>query len=101
MAGRSPSPLARQLTEHGIEIADTGPGIPPALLPRVFEPWLTTKPAGQGTGLGLSIAKNVILEHGGSIVATNLPHRGALFRIDLPSSVRETLETSPVPARVM
>ena len=90
-------------TAHGmwIEIADTGPGIPPALLPRVFEPWLTTKPAGQGTGLGLSIAKNVILEHGGSIVATNLPHRGALFRIDLPSSVRETLETSPVPARVM
>ena len=90
-------------TAHGtwIEIADTGPGIPPALLPRVFEPWLTTKPAGQGTGLGLSIAKNVILEHGGSIVATNLPHRGALFRIDLPSSIRESLETSPMPARVM
>jgi signal transduction histidine kinase len=90
-------------TAHGtwIEIADTGPGIPTALLPRVFEPWLTTKPAGQGTGLGLSIARNVILEHGGSIVATNLPHRGAMFRIDLPSSVRETFETTPTPARVM
>jgi signal transduction histidine kinase len=90
-------------TGHGtwIEIADTGPGIPPALLPRVFEPWLTTKPAGQGTGLGLSIAKNVILEHGGSIVATNLPQQGALFRIDLPTSMRDVGEPSSLPARVM
>jgi signal transduction histidine kinase len=90
-------------TAHGmwIEIADTGPGIPAPLLTRVFDPWLTTKPAGLGTGLGLSIAKNVILEHGGAIVATNLPERGASFRIDLPTAVRETPDTSPMPARVM
>ncbi len=69
-----------------IEVADTGPGIPPDLLPRIFEPWVTTKPAGHGTGLGLSITRDVIAGHGGSITARSEPGAGASFAIELPAS---------------
>jgi two-component system NtrC family sensor kinase len=67
-----------------VEIADTGPGIPAPIIERLFEPWVTTKPAGQGTGLGLAIVRNVIQAHGGSISASNAS-TGAAFVIDLPA----------------
>jgi two-component system, NtrC family, sensor kinase len=88
---------------HGmwIEIADTGPGIPSSVLPRIFDPWLTTKPKGAGTGLGLSITKDAITAHGGSISAGNLPHGGAIFRIELPAAVRPSGPVAAVPIRVM
>ena len=66
-----------------IEITDTGGGIPPELLPRVFDPWVTTKPAGHGTGLGLTITRDVIARHGGTISAASAPGR-TTFTIDLP-----------------
>jgi two-component system, NtrC family, sensor kinase len=69
-----------------ITIADTGTGIPAELLPKIFEPWVTTKAAGHGTGLGLSITRDVIGAHGGSIVAENVPEGGAAFTIELPES---------------
>jgi signal transduction histidine kinase len=50
---------------------------------RLFEPWVTTKPAGHGTGLGLAIVRQVIRAHGGSVSAHNQPH-GATIVIDLP-----------------
>jgi signal transduction histidine kinase len=53
-----------------IELTDTGGGIAPDLLPRIFEPWVTTKAAGRGTGLGLSITRDVIGRHGGTIDAS-------------------------------
>lgn len=84
-----------------IEITDTGPGIPVALLSRIFDPWLTTKPPGSGTGLGLSITKEVIAAHGGTITASNRPHGGAAFRIDLPAAVRPFVEPAAVSLRVM
>jgi signal transduction histidine kinase len=68
-----------------IQITDTGSGIAADLLPRIFEPWVTTKPAGQGTGLGLSITRDVIGGHGGSIVASSTPGAGATFTIELPA----------------
>lgn len=67
-----------------IEVNDTGPGIAPDLLPRIFEPWVTTKPPGRGTGLGLSITREVISTHGGAIRALNRPEGGASFIIELP-----------------
>ncbi len=67
-----------------IEISDTGPGIAPELLPRIFDPWVTTKPPGRGTGLGLSIAREVVAMHGGAIRARNRPGGGASFVIELP-----------------
>ena len=70
----------------GCEVADSGPGLPPADLPHIFEPFFTTKPVGQGTGLGLSISHGIIRAHGGEILATNRPEGGAAFRFDLPRS---------------
>ncbi len=69
-----------------VEITDTGGGIAPDLLPRVFEPWVTTKPAGRGTGLGLSITRDVVARHGGSIEAVSEPGR-TTFTIDLPAAI--------------
>jgi signal transduction histidine kinase len=67
-----------------IEIRDTGPGFPPGVLPRIFEPFYTTKEVGKGTGLGLAITYGIIQEHGGQISAANHPEGGALFTIHLP-----------------
>ncbi|OIP36462.1 MAG: hypothetical protein AUK27_01615 [Deltaproteobacteria bacterium CG2_30_66_27] len=65
-----------------IEIRDTGPGIDPEIMGRMFSPFLTTKP--KGTGLGLAICRQMIERHGGSVGAENDPAGGALFRIVLP-----------------
>ena len=79
-------------TEPGhaiVEIADTGVGIAPEVLDRIFEPWVTTKAAGQGTGLGLSIARAVVQRMGGAISANPRPAGGTVLRITLPSSNAE------------
>ena len=66
-----------------LEISDTGPGLPTQVLDHLFDPWVTTKPAGQGSGLGLAIVREVVRMHGGSISAHNRS-TGAVFIIDLP-----------------
>jgi signal transduction histidine kinase len=68
-----------------LEIRDTGTGIAPDILPRIFEPWVTTKPPGHGNGLGLSIARDVITGLGGTIKVESVPGRGTTFTIDLPA----------------
>jgi len=67
-----------------IEIEDTGPGIPPNLIERIFNPFFTTKPTGSGTGLGLSISLGIVREHEGRIWAENAPTGGARFVVELP-----------------
>ena len=67
-----------------LEVADTGPGIAPNIIDRLFEPWVTTKPAGQGTGLGLAIVRDVVRGHGGTVSAHNRPEGGTVFVIELP-----------------
>jgi two-component system, NtrC family, sensor kinase len=74
----------RRDTTARIEVTDTGTGIEPELVPRVFEPWVTTKPVGKGTGLGLSIAKEVVAAHGGTMGVSSEPGRGTTFTIELP-----------------
>ncbi len=67
-----------------IEVADSGTGIAPEHLHRVYDPFFTTKPARQGTGLGLAVTYGIIKEHGGSIEVANRAGGGAQFRIELP-----------------
>ncbi len=66
-------------------VRDTGGGIPPDALSRIFEPFYTTKEVGKGTGLGLAIAYGIVQEHGGQIVAANHREGGALFTVELPA----------------
>src|SRR5262249_7056750 len=67
-----------------VEIGDTGPGSPSDALPKVFEPFYTTKP--KGTGLGLPLAKKFIEANEGTLEAANAPSGGALFRVTFPVS---------------
>jgi signal transduction histidine kinase len=70
-----------------IEVADTGIGIPPEILPKVMEPFYTTKPEGKGTGLGLAICRRIAQEHGGaiSIASEGIPGKGSIVRVTLSS----------------
>jgi signal transduction histidine kinase len=68
-----------------IRIRDNGNGIPPEVKERMFNPFFTTKPAGEGTGLGLSISHDIIVkQHGGSIDVDTKPGAYTEFRIVLP-----------------
>ncbi|MBI4512665.1 MAG: PAS domain-containing protein [Gemmatimonadetes bacterium] len=70
--------------EVAVSFIDTGCGIAPSDLPRIFEPFYTTKPAGKGTGLGLSICHGIISEHGGRIEVNSTLGVGSNFRVVLP-----------------
>ena len=73
-----------------VEIADTGPGIPPAIAERAFEPFFTTKPVGKGAGLGLDIARRIVEErHAGTIAIDSRPGDTTL-RVRLPYRARRT-----------
>jgi two-component system NtrC family sensor kinase len=92
-------------TEHQedilrIKVIDTGPGIAPENLKRIFDPFYTTKDVGQGTGLGLSLAYGYVQEHGGSIYATSTGEGGTTLVIELPVS-KETGPASAEPPREM
>jgi C4-dicarboxylate-specific signal transduction histidine kinase len=67
-----------------VEVADDGPGIAPEDLPRVFNPFFTTKAPGEGRGLGLSVAYSIVAEHDGRLWAENRPEGGAVFVVELP-----------------
>ena len=67
-----------------IAIRDRGPGIAPEHLARVFEPFFSTKPAGEGVGLGLAICNEIAQELGGAMQARNHAEGGACFEITLP-----------------
>jgi signal transduction histidine kinase len=71
-------------TVAALSIRDSGPGIPPAYLDKIFSPFFTTKPVGEGTGLGLSIVREIIEQHDGRITAENHPDKGAIFTVILP-----------------
>ena len=71
-----------------VVVSDTGGGIAPEHLARVFHPFFTTKPRGVGLGLGLPICKQIIERHGGRIDAGSSPGQGTVFRIFLPPAER-------------
>jgi signal transduction histidine kinase len=65
-----------------LTVADTGPGIPPEVRPRIFDPYFTTRR--DGLGLGLAIVRRIVEAHGGMVDVESEPGRGALFRVSLP-----------------
>ena len=69
-----------------VEVADTGVGIPPEILPRVLEPFFTTKPEGKGAGLGLAICRRIVQEHHGTLNITSEVGTGTTVRIMLPAT---------------
>jgi CheY-like chemotaxis protein len=83
-SGRIQIRAARSANQLLITVQDDGVGIRPDALPRIFDPFYTTKRPGGGTGLGLSICMSIIREHGGNIEAEVLPAGGSAFTIYLP-----------------
>ncbi len=83
-----------------VKIADSGPGIPPGLIDKIFEPFVTTKPVGKGVGLGLSITHGIIARLGGRIWAENGKEGGAIFTIELPVNATEDVEIEGIFERV-
>jgi signal transduction histidine kinase len=69
-----------------IEVADSGPGIPPKILPQVFDPFITTKEIGAGSGLGLSHVHGFVHQSGGAVDIESEPGRGTMVRIYLPAA---------------
>ncbi len=85
-ADLSRHPQARHGLHVCLDIADTGCGMPPAVLERIFEPFYTTKEAGKGTGLGLSTVYGIVKQHGGWIEVVSEPGKGSRFRVFLPAT---------------
>jgi signal transduction histidine kinase len=83
--------IASERDEQGVvvTIADTGRGIPPEHVGRVFDPFFTTRAPGQGTGMGLAVCHGIITRHGGSIGLASTPGKGTTVRVHLPAMVDE------------
>ncbi len=79
-----------------IEVADSGPGIPPHLRDKIFDIFFTTKPVGKGTGLGLSISQNIVKLHGGSIAYECPQSGGTHFTIEIPLDFVEQPTQEPL-----
>jgi PAS domain S-box-containing protein len=68
-----------------LSVRDTGPGIPPQVMERMFEPFFSTKEVGRGTGMGLSLAHGIVHDHGGHIVVDSIQNDRTKFRVLLPA----------------
>ncbi|MGH7970307.1 MAG: ATP-binding protein, partial [Limisphaerales bacterium] len=69
-----------------LRVADTGSGIPPDLLTKIFQPFFTTKAPDKGTGLGLSTVASIVKKHGGVVDVESIPGKGTTFKILLPAT---------------
>jgi PAS domain S-box-containing protein len=102
--GIAPVVLSAQDAEHypdllpgqyvRFTVSDTGSGIDPLIIHRVFDPFYTTKAVGRGTGMGLSVAHGIIKDHGGSITVYSEPGQGTTFHVLLPRIANGSTEDS-------
>lgn len=77
-------PTGYDVDQIWVEVADSGCGIAPEDLGKIFEPFVTSKPVGQGTGLGLSRAYGIVQRYCGRLEVTSLLAQGTTFRVVLP-----------------
>jgi len=99
-AGARELVLSTEQSQSGavlVAVRDSGPGIAPDHLGRVFEPFYTTKSSGMG--MGLSICRSIIDAHGGRLWADVNAPRGALFQFTLPGDEKELMNSGGSPAR--
>jgi PAS domain S-box-containing protein len=75
-----------------LSIRDTGPGIPPEIQDKIFDPYFTTKAVGKGTGMGLAIAHGIVQSYGGFIRLHSTPGEGTIFHIFLPTVTQHALQ---------
>ena len=87
MEGRGRLTIRTRRVRREVEVAfeDEGPGIPEEIVPRIWDPFFTTKPPGHGTGLGLAIAQGIVADHGGRIEMHTHVGKGSIFRVVLPA----------------
>jgi PAS domain S-box-containing protein len=85
-----------------LAVADDGPGIPPEVMERMFEPFFSTKEVGKGSGMGLATVHGIVHEHGGHVVVESAPGRGATFRVLFPvlRADDQTIEHETLPGYV-
>jgi hypothetical protein len=81
-----PHPKARPISYVVFKITDSGTGIPPAVLDRIFDPFYTTKPQGKGTGLGLSTVLGIAEQHDGFVLVESQMGEGTTFQVFIPAS---------------
>ena len=77
-----------------VDFRDTGIGIAPENIARIYDPFFTTKEVGQGTGLGLALSYGIIQEHGGRIFVESRPGEGAHFTIKLPTAFARQMQAA-------
>lgn len=91
-------------TSVHLEVTDDGPGIPADVIPRVFDPYFTTRDVGAGVGLGLHLSRTIVEGHSGTISALSDPGEGTTLVVDMPrypfrEQLPQTVETSEPPSR--
>ena len=79
-----------------IDVMDSGHGIDPEHIHRIYDPFFTTKGSHKGTGLGLSVTYGIIQEHGGAIKVFNQPGGGARFHLEFPSVTAKSRKPATV-----
>jgi PAS domain S-box-containing protein len=80
-----------------LTVRDTGGGIDPAIMEKIFDPYFTTKEVGKGTGMGLAVVHGIVAQHGGAISVQSVLGQGASFQVYLPVRDAEPLLASPPP----